>query len=91
MMASDNLPDIVEYNWANYPGGPGKAIEDGKIIRLNEYIEEYCPELKQYLDEHEEVAKVLYDGRRGHFWVSIHSWDAELMRIAGTGCPAGLA
>lgn len=57
MMASDNLPDIVEYNWANYPGGPGKAIEDGKIIRLNEYIEEYCPELKQYLDEHEEVAK----------------------------------
>lgn len=57
MMASNNLPDIVEYNWTEYPGGPGKAIKDGKIIRLNEYIEEYCPELKQYLDEHEEIAK----------------------------------
>lgn len=57
MMASKNLPDIVEYNWTLYPGGPGKAIKDGKIIRLNEYIDEYCPELKQYLDEHKEVAK----------------------------------
>lgn len=57
MMASSNLPDIVEYNWAQYPGGPGKAIKDGKIIRLNEYIEKDCPELKKYLDEHEDVAK----------------------------------
>lgn len=58
MMASSNLPDIVEYKWASYPGGPGKAIKDGKIIRLNEYIEKYAPDLKAYLDEHEEVAKL---------------------------------
>lgn len=57
MMASNNLPDIVEYDWTKYPGGPGKAIKDGKIIPLNEYIEEYCPELKQYFDEHEDCAK----------------------------------
>lgn len=58
MMASSNLPDIIEYNWTNYPGGPAKAIKDGKIIRLNEYIEKECPQLKAYLDEHEEVAKL---------------------------------
>lgn len=58
MIASSNLPDIVEYNWANYPGGPGKAIKDGKIIKLNDYIEKYAPNLKKYLDEHKDVAKL---------------------------------
>lgn len=58
MMASKNLPDIIEYNWTKYPGGPAKAIKDGKIIKLNEYIEKYAPELLSYLDEHEEVAKL---------------------------------
>ena len=58
LIASKNLPDIIEYKWCNYPGGPGKAISDGKIIRLNEYIEQYAPELKKYFDEHEEVARL---------------------------------
>lgn len=58
MMASDNLPDIIEYAWANYPGGPAKAIEEGKIIRLNEYIDKYAPELAEYLKNNEEIAKL---------------------------------
>ena len=36
MMASKNLPDIVAYNWTKYPGGPEKAIKEGKIIKVNE-------------------------------------------------------
>jgi putative aldouronate transport system substrate-binding protein len=45
-----NLPDLLEYNWLNtYPGGPEKAIADGVIIRLNEIIDQYCPNLKAYL------------------------------------------
>ena len=32
MVAMDDLPDIIEYRWAEYPGGPGKAISEG-IIR----------------------------------------------------------
>lgn len=38
----DNLPDMMEYHWQNYPGGPEKAITDGAIVRLNDYINEDC-------------------------------------------------
>lgn len=58
MMASKNLPDIIEYAWAQYQGGPAKAIKDGKIVRLNEYIDQYAPELAAYLEEHEDIAKL---------------------------------
>lgn len=58
MIASKNLPDIIEYAWPQYPGGPGKAIKDGKIIRLNEYIEKYAPNLMTYLNENEDIKKL---------------------------------
>ncbi|MBP3361589.1 MAG: extracellular solute-binding protein [Clostridia bacterium] len=58
MMSSTNLPDIVEYNWTKYPGGPGKAIQDGKIVRLNDYVDKYAPKLKAYLEENPDVAKL---------------------------------
>ena len=36
LLASGELPDLIEYEWINYPGGPEKAINDGYILRLNE-------------------------------------------------------
>ena len=32
MIASDDIPDIVQYSWNNYPGGTGKAVSDGVIL-----------------------------------------------------------
>lgn len=58
MMASKNLPDVIQYKWANYPGGPEKAIKDGKIISLNSYVEKYAPEFEKYLEENPEIAKM---------------------------------
>ena len=58
MIASKNLPDIIAYNWTQYPGGPSQAIKDGKIIRLNEYIDQYAPELAAFLEENEDIAKL---------------------------------
>lgn len=43
MIASRDLPDLVEYNWVNYQGGVQKAIDDGVIIKLNDYIDQYAP------------------------------------------------
>jgi putative aldouronate transport system substrate-binding protein len=55
-----NLPDLLEYNWLNtYPGGPEKAIADGVIIRLNEIIDQYCPNLKAYLQSHPEYDRMV--------------------------------
>lgn len=49
--ASEDMPDLVQYNWTAYPGGMGKAISDGTVIDLNEYKDK-MPDLIKYLDEH---------------------------------------
>ncbi|SFE96900.1 putative aldouronate transport system substrate-binding protein [Paenibacillus catalpae] len=57
MLASGELPDMIEYEWANFPGGPEKAIKDGYILRLNDLIDQYAPNLKRYLSEHPDIDK----------------------------------
>lgn len=57
MLTSDKLPDVIEYSWTSYPGGPEKAIKDGKIIRLNELIDQHAPNLKKVLEAHPEWKK----------------------------------
>ncbi|OAS20609.1 extracellular solute-binding protein [Paenibacillus oryzisoli] len=57
LLASGDLPDMMEYEWDSFPGGPEKAIKDGYILRLNEVIDTYAPNLKQYLKEHPEIDK----------------------------------
>jgi putative aldouronate transport system substrate-binding protein len=58
LSASGNYPDVVEYNWlTNAPGGPARFLRDGMIIRLNEHIDKYAPNLKRVLSEHPEWRK----------------------------------
>ena len=50
MVASgQDMPDIIEYNWVTLVGGPEKAISDGTIIKLNDAIDKYAPNLKAVL------------------------------------------
>ncbi|ADQ05924.1 extracellular solute-binding protein family 1 [Caldicellulosiruptor hydrothermalis 108] len=57
MLASKKLPDIIETDWLSYPGGPLKAIADGVIIKLNNYLQKYAPNLKKYLDTHPDIKR----------------------------------
>ncbi|MGN1164606.1 MAG: extracellular solute-binding protein [Candidatus Ornithospirochaeta sp.] len=57
LQVSSDLPDIVEYKWASYVGGPQSAIDDGFIIPLNDVFEKYCPNITKYLEEHPDIAK----------------------------------
>lgn len=54
MLASSELPDVM-FVYGDY----SKLYNDGSIIRLNELIDEYAPNLKKVLDENPEVAKQL--------------------------------
>ena len=64
MMAQPNLPDIIEANWTGYPGGMGNAIEQGKVIDIAEHLDK-APNFKKFLEENEDVAKLIYtdDGK----------------------------
>lgn len=58
LIASGEYPDIIEYNWGTFPGGPDKAIEDGIIIPLNNILNDHAPNLKSIYDEHSEWDKM---------------------------------
>ncbi|WP_052421546.1 extracellular solute-binding protein [Paenibacillus sp. FSL R7-0273] len=57
MVASNKLPDVVDYGWNLYPGGAQKAIRDKKIIPLNDYLDQ-APNLKKLLDDNPEWRKM---------------------------------
>lgn len=49
MIASGELPDIIEWYWGDFSGGPDKAISDGYIANLNDLIKDYSPAFSNYL------------------------------------------
>ncbi|SDE40940.1 putative aldouronate transport system substrate-binding protein [Paenibacillus sp. UNCCL117] len=55
LLASGELPDLIEFEWSQFPGGPVKAVKDGYIIRLNDLIDNHAPNLKKYLSQHPEI------------------------------------
>lgn len=60
LIASNNLPDVVEYDWnSGYPGGPEKAIADKVILPLNELIDKFAPNLKKLLQTDKELDKMI--------------------------------
>ena len=50
LLSSGDYPDMMEYNWKSYTGGPDQAINDGVIISLNEYLEDYAPNYYDYME-----------------------------------------
>ena len=59
LLASQDLPDIIEYAWSSFSGGPEKAITDGAILQLNDIIDQYAPNLKAYLSSDAEADKMV--------------------------------
>lgn len=53
MFAGGELPDIIGYRFDGYSGGAARAIEDGIILPLNDYVE-YCPDLMEVLNSNED-------------------------------------
>lgn len=50
LLSSGDYPDMIEYDWANYAGGPDQAVNDGVIISLNDYLEKYAPNYFDYME-----------------------------------------
>lgn len=65
LLSSSDLPDIIEWNWLTYTGGPEKALLDEVIMDHSDIIENNAPNLKAYLEANPEIAKQVKtdDGR----------------------------
>lgn len=57
LLASGDLPDMMDSIPPNFPGGPDKAIKDGYFLRLNDYIDEYAPNYKERMNYNDEIRR----------------------------------
>lgn len=57
LIASRELPDIIEHSWNEYAGGIQKAIDDGIIIELNDILDEQAPNYAKMLNDYPDLAR----------------------------------
>ena len=57
LVASGELPDIIECGWSIYNGGGHRAVKDGVIEPIDGVIKENSPNYMKYLDSHADVKK----------------------------------
>ena len=50
-LASGDYADIIVYGWNGYSGGAAKAISDGIIIGIEDYVEEFAPDYWKVLND----------------------------------------
>ena len=51
---------MIYWNWVkDYPGGPEKAVSDGVLIKINDLVAKYAPNLTQRYREHPEWEKAV--------------------------------
>src|SRR5512136_1787770 len=64
MIASQKYPDVIEFGFggeagssSTAPGGPGRYLQDGVILKLNDLIDKYAPNFKKLMTEHPDWRK----------------------------------
>lgn len=83
LIASGDLPDIVEYSWGSYPGGPQKAIDDKYLINHTEVINKFSPNFAGYLKKNPEVDKQVKTDAGNYYGYPLISNDIGLRTTGG--------
>ena len=83
MIASNELPDIVQHNWQNTLGGPTGMIEDKVILPLNDLIEDHAPNLKKYLSENPDRDREIKTDDGQYYVFPLLRDDKSLLLSAG--------
>ena len=67
LFATGDYPDMVFYNWSGYAGGPVKAISDGVIVELDEYLPENAPDYYNFISQDEDLSRSLKDSNGKYY------------------------
>ena len=81
LLSSRQMPDMIEFNWYSFAGGPEKAINDGYILRLNDLLDKSAPNLKKYLSENLDIDKMVVTDE-GNYYVFPFIRGDDLLKIA---------
>ena len=83
LIASGIVPDIIEFDWKNYSGGPEKAIDDGVILALNDVLPKYAPDYYKYIEENPHLVKMVTTQSDKHFSFPLIREDDSLYTYMG--------
>lgn len=83
MISSNELPDIIEYSWEKYSGGPSKAIEDGVILGLNDIMAQVSPNVKAMYDAHPDIKAQMQTDDGELYVYPFMAFDPELSTYIG--------
>lgn len=70
LIASGQYPDVIMYNWKAAPGGVVKYAQDGVILKLNDLIKNYAPDLTRILEKHPGAKKDLTDSNGDIYYLA---------------------
>lgn len=84
MVASNDLPDMIEATWSGaMAGGPVAALNGQVIIPLNDLMEKYAPALSKYLSDNPDMDReVKLDDNQYYAFPHIRG-DSSLLVSAG--------
>lgn len=85
LVASGKYPDVIEYNFlANYAGGPARAVKDGLLLRLNEYIDAgKAPNFAKVLADHPDWKRMIQTDEGDIYCFPFIRGDPRLQTFSG--------
>ncbi|WNQ09057.1 extracellular solute-binding protein [Paenibacillus aurantius] len=83
MIASSKLPDVIEYDWSGAPKGADSLVKEKRIIRLNELIEKYAPNLTKVLKDNPEFRKMITTDEGNIYAMPFLLGDPQLSSVNG--------
>ena len=81
LLASGELPDIINWDWRAY--GADKAMDNKYIIKLNDTIDKYAPNLKNLIKSDGELEKMLKTDDGSYYAFPFLRGDEELCTYSG--------
>lgn len=83
LIASGELPDIMITNLYNSAGGISKYADDGVIIPINDYMEEYASNFTKFLKENPEIDKMIKSDDGNYYCIPFVRGDERLASSSG--------
>lgn len=71
LLASEELPDLLECSFFYYRGGPQKAIEDNIILEIDSLMKKYSPNYDKLLKQHPEWDREVTAENGKHY---VYAW-----------------
>jgi putative aldouronate transport system substrate-binding protein len=69
MISSNDLPDVILYNWIDVPGGAGKFVKDNVIVDLTPYMEKGAPNFTKLMKTNPEARKQVVNDEGKYYYL----------------------